>query len=56
VAFVVRDDRAARRDVDADPPRDGTRRVTRGLAAGESVVLAPPPELADGTAVATTTN
>ncbi len=48
VVFVVRDDRAAAREVQADPPRDGRQRITRGVAVGEAVVLAPPAELADG--------
>ena len=51
VVFVVHDDIATRREVEAGATRDGQRRITRGLAAGEFVVLAPPPELADGTAV-----
>ena len=52
VVFVVRDATASRRDVEAGAARDGQRRITRGLAAGEAVVLAPPPELADGATVA----
>ena len=52
VVFVVRDATASRRDVEAGAARDGQRRITRGLAAGEAVVLAPAPELADGATVA----
>ena len=55
IVFVVRDGVAALREVDAAAPRDGQRRVARGLAAGESVVLAPPAELADGAAVVAAT-
>jgi hypothetical protein len=52
----VRDDRAAAREVQADPPRDGRQRITRGVAVGEAVVLAPPAELADGGKVAVQQN
>jgi RND family efflux transporter MFP subunit len=48
VAFVVREDVAARRELVVDPARDGRRRVQRGLAPGEQVVLSPPAELVDG--------
>lgn len=51
LAFVVRDGRASRREVSADAARDGLRRIQRGLAAGERVVLSPPAELVDGGAV-----
>jgi RND family efflux transporter MFP subunit len=51
VAFVVRDGVASLREVSADPPRSGQRRIQRGLAAGEQVVLSPPAELADGARV-----
>jgi RND family efflux transporter MFP subunit len=51
VAFVVRDGLAARREVSADPARDGQRRIHRGLAAGERVVLSAPAELEDGSKV-----
>ncbi|MFY2762908.1 efflux RND transporter periplasmic adaptor subunit [Arenimonas sp. MALMAid1274] len=47
VLFVVRDDRASLRDVDAADARDGRRRITRGVAVGEQVVLSPPTTLAD---------
>jgi RND family efflux transporter MFP subunit len=53
VVFVVRDGRATRRDVEAAAPRDGQRRITRGLAIGETVVLSPPAELEDDTPVTT---
>ena len=48
VAFVVREGIASRREIVADPARDGRRRVQRGLVAGEQVVLSPPPTLTDG--------
>ncbi|MBS7458230.1 efflux RND transporter periplasmic adaptor subunit [Coralloluteibacterium stylophorae] len=51
VVFVVRDGQAARREVEADAARGGQRRVQSGLAIGERVVLSPPAELADGSAV-----
>ena len=47
VAFVVREGRAAQRSVEAGETRDGRRRISRGLAVGEQVVLSPPAELAD---------
>ena len=47
VVFVVRDGRAGLRQVEAGETRDGRRRITRGVAAGEQVVLSPPAELAD---------
>lgn len=51
VAFVVREGRASQRELEVADARDGRRRVSRGLAAGEQVVLAPPAELVDGAAV-----
>ena len=51
VVFVIRDGRVALREISAEPGRDGQRRVSRGLAAGERVVLSPPPELKDGAKV-----
>ncbi len=51
VAFVVADGRASRREVEVSDARDGRRRVSRGLAVGETVVLAPAAELEDGSAV-----
>ncbi|KFL36457.1 efflux RND transporter periplasmic adaptor subunit [Arenimonas donghaensis] len=47
VAYVVRDDRASLREVEVADARDGRRRVSRGLAVGEKVVLSPPAELED---------
>lgn len=47
VAFVVRDGRASLRELEVADARDGRRRVNRGLAVGEKVVLAPPAELVD---------
>jgi len=47
VAFVVRDGRASLREVEVADARDGRRRVNRGLAVGERVVIAPPAELGD---------
>jgi hypothetical protein len=54
VAFVVRDGRASQRALEAGDIRDGQRRILRGLAVGEQVVLAPPAELLDGGKVAVT--
>ncbi|TNJ33944.1 efflux RND transporter periplasmic adaptor subunit [Arenimonas terrae] len=54
VAYVVRDGRASLREIEAGDTRDGQRRILRGLAVGEQVVLAPPAELADGGKVAVT--
>jgi len=51
VAFVVRDGRASQRELEVADERDGRRRVSRGLAVGEQVVLSPPAELRDGDAV-----
>ncbi len=53
VAFVVRDGRAGLRQVQAGETRDGRRRVTSGLAAGEQVVLSPPAGLEDEAKVTT---
>jgi RND family efflux transporter MFP subunit len=47
VVFVVRDGRAGLRQVEAGEARDGRRRITRGLAAAEQVVLSPPDALQD---------
>ncbi|HEU0152309.1 MAG TPA: efflux RND transporter periplasmic adaptor subunit [Arenimonas sp.] len=52
VAFVVKDGRAGMRNVEAGEVRDGRRRITRGLAVGEQVVLAPAAEVVDGAKVA----
>lgn len=51
VAFVVRDGETALRELEVADARDGRRRVARGLAVGEQVVLSPPAELVDGSAV-----
>ena len=51
IAFVARDGRASRRELEVAEARDGRRRVAKGLAVGEQVVLSPPAELVDGTAV-----
>ncbi|WP_460456919.1 efflux RND transporter periplasmic adaptor subunit [Arenimonas alkanexedens] len=48
VAFVVREGRASLRQVEAGETRDGRRRISRGLAVGEQVVVSPPAELVDG--------
>ncbi|PRH82870.1 efflux RND transporter periplasmic adaptor subunit [Arenimonas caeni] len=50
-AFVVREGRASLRELEVADARDGRRRVSKGLAAGEQVVLSPPSELVDGAAV-----
>jgi RND family efflux transporter MFP subunit len=49
--LVVRDGKVERRAVAASAASEGSVRVTSGLAAGESVVIEGPPDLADGTAV-----
>jgi HlyD family secretion protein len=49
--LVVRDGKVERRAVAASAASKGSVRVTSGLAAGESVVIEGPPDLADGTAV-----
>ena len=49
--LIVRDGRVERRAVAAEPGPGGSVRITSGLAAGESVVVEGPPELADGTVV-----
>jgi RND family efflux transporter MFP subunit len=51
VVYVVSEGRADARTVEAGDIRDGKRRITSGLAAGETIVLAPPAELADGAKV-----
>ncbi len=50
-AVLVRDGRAERREVTAGRVLGTEREVLSGLAAGDVVVLNPPPELADGDAV-----
>lgn len=49
--FVVRDDRLERRAVRVGSIRGGSAQVQAGLAAGETVVLSPGPDLQDGTRV-----
>jgi len=51
IAFVVRDGHVKAREVQAEPARNGLRRIAKGLVPGETVVLAPPPDLSDGDAV-----
>ncbi|MCD9032085.1 efflux RND transporter periplasmic adaptor subunit [Luteimonas sp. Y-2-2-4F] len=51
VAFVVEDGRAAQRAVETGADLAGDRQVLSGVAAGETVVLDPPPTLADGARV-----
>lgn len=51
VVFVVGDGTARLRTVQVEAARSGKRRVTRGLAAGEQVVLSPPENLRDGNKV-----
>jgi RND family efflux transporter MFP subunit len=49
--LVVRDGKVERRAVAASAASEGSVTVTSGLAAGESVVIEGPPDLADGAAV-----
>lgn len=51
VVFVVQDDHARLREVQAESARNGKRRIARGLAVGEAVVVAPPQALKDGSPV-----
>jgi len=51
VAFVIGEGRATLRAVEVADARDGRRRVSRGVAVGETVVLSPPAELADASPV-----
>ncbi len=48
VVFVVGEGKARLREVQVEAARSGKRRVTRGLAVGEQVVLSPPENLRDG--------
>src|SRR5688572_15406669 len=48
VAFVVADEKAQRRDVTVGRSLGEDREVTQGLSGGETVVLDPPENLADG--------
>jgi hypothetical protein len=50
--FVYADGRVQRRAVTLGADVAGQRRVVSGLGDGERVVLAPPPSLRDGQAVA----
>lgn len=51
VVFVVGEGKARLREVQVEAARSGKRRVTRGLAVGEQVVLSPPENLRDGNKV-----
>ena len=51
VVFVVNGDRVERRAVSAGDAEGDLLLVTTGLAAGERVVLNPPPELSDGSRI-----
>jgi RND family efflux transporter MFP subunit len=51
VVFVIAGERVARRTVTLGRTIGGEREVLSGLSAGERVVIAPPPSLADGAAV-----
>jgi RND family efflux transporter MFP subunit len=51
VVYVVVDERAQRRVIQAGPVMGGEREVRGGLAGGETLVLDPPAELADGVQV-----
>ena len=54
--YVVTDGKAVRRDVRAEPAATGDMRlVSDGLAAGDTVIVSPPADLADGAAVRTDT-
>jgi hypothetical protein len=55
VAFVVADDKAHRHEVTAaKAANNDVRLVTVGLAAGDTVITAPPDTVVDGTAVRVT--
>jgi RND family efflux transporter MFP subunit len=49
--FVVSGDRVARRAIEAGPVSGGEREVRSGLRGGETLVVDPPAELADGARV-----
>jgi len=51
VVFVVLDGKARLREVQVEAARNGKRRVLRGLAVGEAVVLTPPADVRDGSKV-----
>jgi RND family efflux transporter MFP subunit len=48
VVYVVEEERAVRRVVEAGPVSGGEREIRQGLAGGETLVLDPPDELEDG--------
>jgi RND family efflux transporter MFP subunit len=54
VVYVVQEERASRRVVEAGPVSGGEREIRKGLAGGETVVLDPPDELRDGARVRVT--
>lgn len=51
VVFVVADEHARRHDVTATAASGDLRLVTTGVNAGDTVIVSPPDDLADGTAV-----
>lgn len=56
IVYTVADGKAARRPVTAAKQANGDLRlVTDGVAAGDTVIVSPPDDLADGTAVRTAT-
>ena len=56
VVFVVVEGRVAARPVELGKVVGADREILRGVVAGERVVVAPPPSLADGDAVRLETN
>jgi hypothetical protein len=50
----VTEERAQRRVIEAGPVMGGEREVRRGLNGGETMIVDPPAELADGTRVRVT--
>jgi len=51
IVWVVRDGLAARVTVDAGPVSGGRREIRSGLTGGETLILTPPSNLADGARV-----
>jgi RND family efflux transporter MFP subunit len=51
VVYVVQEERAVRRVIEAGPVSGGEREIRQGLAGGETLVLEPPAELQDGARV-----
>ena len=51
VVYVVQEERAVRRVIEAGPVSGGEREIRQGLAGGETLVLEPPTELQDGARV-----